>query len=65
MVICGSPDTVIEQCKRYMDTGMDTLLTMHQVGAIPHETVMRSIQLFGEHVIPAIKKESAAREAAQ
>jgi len=65
MVICGSPDTVIDQVKRYMDTGMDTLLTMHQVGAIPHEKVMRSIQLFGEHVIPAIKKESAAREALQ
>ncbi|MGH9000148.1 MAG: LLM class flavin-dependent oxidoreductase [Acidimicrobiia bacterium] len=60
MVICGSPDSVVEQVKRYQETGIDTLLTMHQVGGIPHDKVMRSIQLFGDHVIPAIKKEPAS-----
>lgn len=58
-VIAGSVDTVIEQVRKYEATGIDTLLTIHQVGGIPHEKVMKSIQLFGEHVIPEFKKRAS------
>jgi alkanesulfonate monooxygenase SsuD/methylene tetrahydromethanopterin reductase-like flavin-dependent oxidoreductase (luciferase family) len=52
-VICGSPDTCIKQLEHIQKvTGLDHLMGMQQFWSIPHEKVMRSIELFGRHVIP-------------
>jgi alkanesulfonate monooxygenase SsuD/methylene tetrahydromethanopterin reductase-like flavin-dependent oxidoreductase (luciferase family) len=52
-VICGSPDTCIKQLEHIQEvTGLDHLMGMQQFWSIPHEKVMKSIELFGKHVIP-------------
>ena len=37
--------------KFYEEIGIDRLMTLHQVGALSHEKIMKSIRLVGE-VIP-------------
>ena len=51
--VVGDPDACIEIAKRYEAAGCDLLLCLVNPYKIPHEKVMRSIELFGEHVIPA------------
>jgi hypothetical protein len=41
--------------QRYADLGVDQLLCYVQFGALPHEAVMRSIELLGTKVIPALE----------
>jgi alkanesulfonate monooxygenase SsuD/methylene tetrahydromethanopterin reductase-like flavin-dependent oxidoreductase (luciferase family) len=48
----GDPETCIRIVERYEAAGVDQLLCLMQVGRIPHEKIMRSIELFGEKVIP-------------
>ena len=55
-VIAGDPDQCIEMAKKYEEAGVDILLCMVQPGGIPHEDVVRSIELLGEHVLPAFRK---------
>ena len=52
--IVGDPDRCIETAKRYKTAGCDLLLCLVQPWKIPHEKVMRSIELLGRHVIPAL-----------
>jgi hypothetical protein len=40
--------------RRYRETGADQVLFFLQYGALPHERVMRSIELIGKHVLPEI-----------
>lgn len=61
MVIGGNPDEVIEKIERHEQAGLDHVLCQMQVGYISHENIMKSIELFGRHVIPHFRaKESAA-----
>jgi len=52
-VIAGSPETCIRKLKAYEAMGVEHLLCIQQLYKMPHETVMNSIKLLGEHVIPA------------
>ncbi|HVN85935.1 MAG TPA: LLM class flavin-dependent oxidoreductase [Candidatus Binatia bacterium] len=54
-VIVGTPERCIERVKRYRDAGCDQLLCLMQPYNIPPDKVMRSIELFGQHVIPAFR----------
>lgn len=47
-LIVGSPRTCREKLQAYADLGIDRLMTFQQVAGLPHDTVMRSIQLIGE-----------------
>ena len=47
-LIVGSPQTCREKFQIYADLGIDRLLTFQQVAGLPHDSVMRSIQLIGE-----------------
>jgi alkanesulfonate monooxygenase SsuD/methylene tetrahydromethanopterin reductase-like flavin-dependent oxidoreductase (luciferase family) len=52
-VFCiGDPETCIRIIERYEAAGVDQLLCLMQAGRIPHEKIMRSIELFGEKIIP-------------
>jgi alkanesulfonate monooxygenase SsuD/methylene tetrahydromethanopterin reductase-like flavin-dependent oxidoreductase (luciferase family) len=53
-VIAGDPDEVIERARQYGDAGVDELLCLFNPYDIPHENVMASIRLLGEHVLPAL-----------
>ena len=51
-VIIGDPETVRRKMARYRDIGCDRLLCFQQVGGLKHESIMESIRLVGEKVIP-------------
>lgn len=55
MVVAGSPEHAIEQLRRLASHGIDHVLCALQAGGVPHAEVMRSIELFGERVIPALR----------
>jgi alkanesulfonate monooxygenase SsuD/methylene tetrahydromethanopterin reductase-like flavin-dependent oxidoreductase (luciferase family) len=53
--IIGDPDRCTQQALRFRKAGCDLLLSLVQPWKIPHEKVMKSIDLIGRHVIPALK----------
>jgi alkanesulfonate monooxygenase SsuD/methylene tetrahydromethanopterin reductase-like flavin-dependent oxidoreductase (luciferase family) len=53
--VVGDPARCIEIARRYEAAGCDLLLCLVNPYKIPHEKVMRSIRLLGEHVIPAFR----------
>lgn len=55
MVIVGDPDHVIRKVERYRAAGLDHLLCLMQADRIPHAQVLRSIELFAEHVMPRFR----------
>ncbi len=52
VVIAGDPDSCIEALKKHEESGIDQMMIMMQTETIPHEKVMKSIELFGKYVIP-------------
>ena len=55
-LVVGSPDTVIEKLRHIRDElGVGSLLLEAQGGQLSHADTMRSIELFGKEVIPALK----------
>lgn len=52
----GDPERCIEIAKRYERSGCDLLLCLLDPYKIPHEAVMRSIELLGRHVIPEFER---------
>jgi alkanesulfonate monooxygenase SsuD/methylene tetrahydromethanopterin reductase-like flavin-dependent oxidoreductase (luciferase family) len=55
MIIVGDVDKCIRKMQKYADLGVDQLLCYVQFGQLPHEGVMRSIELLGKEVIPVIE----------
>ena len=53
----GDPDTCIRIVERYRAAGVDQMLCLMQVGRVPHDRIMRSIELFGERVIPHFRND--------
>jgi alkanesulfonate monooxygenase SsuD/methylene tetrahydromethanopterin reductase-like flavin-dependent oxidoreductase (luciferase family) len=54
--IVGTPEACIETARRYEAAGCDLLLCLVNPYRIPHAKVMRTIELMGAHVIPALKR---------
>ncbi len=54
--IVGDPATCIETARRYAAAGCDLLLCLVNPYRIPHREVLRTIELMGEHVIPALRQ---------
>jgi alkanesulfonate monooxygenase SsuD/methylene tetrahydromethanopterin reductase-like flavin-dependent oxidoreductase (luciferase family) len=53
-VMCGDPDHCLEMAERYKAMGVDLLMCLVQSYDIPHEKVMRSIELLGTEVLPRL-----------
>ena len=53
-VMCGDPDHCLGMAKRYEAVGVDVLMCLVQSYDIPHEKVMRSIELLGTEVLPKL-----------
>ena len=64
MVIVGTPDECLQKLLRYEEAGVDQLLCYLNFGYLPHEAVMKSIELLGTRVIPELKKRGASGVAA-
>jgi len=60
MIVVGDVERCIEKMKRYVDIGVDQLICYSQFGFLPHEAVMRNIELLGKEVIPEIERYSAS-----
>jgi probable LLM family oxidoreductase len=61
----GSPEEVVEKIiHQHAIFGHDRFLVQFSVGTLPHEKIMRSIELFATEVAPAVRKELAGREPA-
>ncbi len=61
----GSPQQVIEKILfQHEIFGHDRLLLQFGVGALPHDKMMRSIELLGAEVAPAVRAELSRRSAA-
>jgi alkanesulfonate monooxygenase SsuD/methylene tetrahydromethanopterin reductase-like flavin-dependent oxidoreductase (luciferase family) len=56
-LVVGSPQTVLEKLSHMHEVmGFGSLLLEAQAGAMPHKETMRSIELLGREVIPALHK---------
>lgn len=56
----GSPDQVAAKIDHYRRAGADRIVCVMQLGDLAHEDLMRSIELFGRDVIPAVRRAEAA-----
>jgi len=54
-VLIGSPEHVIERIKKYQEIGMDEVLMCMNFGGMPHEKVLKSIELVSKEVMPAFE----------
>ena len=54
-VIVGDPNRCVDRVRRYREAGCDQLLCLMNPYKIPPDKVIRSIELFGQHVIPAFR----------
>ncbi|MCB0284313.1 MAG: LLM class flavin-dependent oxidoreductase [Calditrichaeota bacterium] len=63
-LLVGSPQQVIDKILYEYDLfKMDRFLLQFSVGTMPHKSILRSIELFGEKVAPVIKKELSHSDA--
>jgi probable LLM family oxidoreductase len=61
----GSPQEVVDKILfQHEIFGHDRYLAQFSVGTMPHAKIMRSIELFGTRVAPAVRAETARRGAA-
>ncbi len=60
VIIAGDPDSCINAARMYEDIGVDQVIMIMQTETIPHEKVMRSIEMFGTYVLPAFRKPAKA-----
>ncbi len=58
--LVGDPEHVLRNVRRYIEIGGDRLVSVMKMGDLTHESLMRSIELFGTKVIPKIRAEEAA-----
>ena len=56
MIIVGNPERCLEKMLHYADLGVDQLICYVQFGHLPHESVIRTIELLGSEVIPELEK---------
>jgi alkanesulfonate monooxygenase SsuD/methylene tetrahydromethanopterin reductase-like flavin-dependent oxidoreductase (luciferase family) len=60
----GAPQQIVEKILFQWDIfHHDRVLLQFSVGSIPHEKIMRSIELFGTEVAPVVREEIARRRA--
>ena len=63
-LVVGSPEEVAEKILFEHELfGHQRFMAQMSVGTLPHEKVMRAIELFGTEVAPAVRKELARRSA--
>ncbi len=63
IILAGDPESCIKGVQLYEEAGVDQVILITQTETIPHERVLQSIEMFGKHVIPELKKKSAAAPA--
>jgi alkanesulfonate monooxygenase SsuD/methylene tetrahydromethanopterin reductase-like flavin-dependent oxidoreductase (luciferase family) len=63
-VVIGDVDHCRKKFEAYRDIGTDRMMCLFQYGSIPHDAIMRSMALTGEHLIPYFaRQEEVAKRA--
>ena len=52
----GSPDTVIEGLAAIRELGIERVMLFMHMGALPHERIMSSLELFADEVLPVVRE---------
>jgi alkanesulfonate monooxygenase SsuD/methylene tetrahydromethanopterin reductase-like flavin-dependent oxidoreductase (luciferase family) len=50
--LVGTPDDILDRIAVLKDAGADQIIMLKQFGNVPHENILRSIDLIGKRVIP-------------
>jgi len=53
--VLGTPEECLEACRLYEEAGIDLLLCLVNPYKIPHDSVMKTIELIGTEVIPKLR----------
>jgi alkanesulfonate monooxygenase SsuD/methylene tetrahydromethanopterin reductase-like flavin-dependent oxidoreductase (luciferase family) len=61
MIVVGDPERCFEKMKRYADLGVDELICYVQFGDLSGDSILRTIELLGEEVLPELQKYVAAQ----
>jgi hypothetical protein len=61
MIVVGDPDQCLEKMLKYDELGVDQLICYVQFGHLPHESVMRTIEILGKELIPELEKRAKRR----
>lgn len=61
-LLCGDPDEVLEQVKRYEGIGIDQLVFGLPLN-MAHQFALETVQLFGKHIIPKLDSDPIHRTA--
>ncbi len=56
IIVAGDPESCIKAVKLHEATGVDQIQFLLATETIGHQDVMKAIEMFGKHVIPAFKK---------
>ena len=56
VLVVGNPDTCLRSIGIHEEAGVDVLQFLMATETVPHEKVMSSIEMFGKHVIPKLKR---------
>lgn len=63
--VFGSPERVIDKLKQYMHTlGVNHFIIQMRTGGLEHDKIVRSMELFANEVMPALRDEEARMAAA-
>ena len=52
MIVVGNPDFVNRKLEAFQKAGVNQVIFFKQAGLIPHQNIMRSLRLIGQHVLP-------------
>lgn len=56
-VLIGSPTDVIDMLRKYQEAGCDHIMMLMNFGGLPHERVLKSLELIAKEVMPAFQQE--------
>ena len=55
VIVAGDPEACIRSARLHQATGVDELQFLMATETVDHKTVMKSIEMFGKHVIPEFR----------
>ena len=55
VIVAGDPEACIKAARLHQETGVDELQFLMATETVDHQTVMKSIEMFGKHVIPEFR----------
>jgi alkanesulfonate monooxygenase SsuD/methylene tetrahydromethanopterin reductase-like flavin-dependent oxidoreductase (luciferase family) len=61
LIAYGSPDEVIRVARAYEAAGLTHFLAIANFGGLPHDKVLRSMELMAKHVLPAFAARGETR----